>query len=274
MSDLSIESITAKLDSLKLTDVESIKNLIKARFDERLRNQKFDVSTKTHGGSEGTWVESQFKVDTNSNTHADFYGFEIKKDSRKITFGDWSADEYIFTPKDILRNYNEDINITKSEFFELFGHYNILKKRYSWSGATCPSKHNQWTNSGQIMLTNKMNDIFIVYDYKKDNRKRVDIPENIKSADFVILAYWSFESLETKISKKFNNLGTVIMKKNKLGEYIGIQFCSPIDINVFMRELKKGVIIFDSGMYQGNTRNYSQFRSPKSFWDAITIEEH
>jgi MvaI/BcnI restriction endonuclease family len=274
MADLSIDSITSKLDNMKLTDVDSIKNLIKTRFDERLRNQRFDISTKTHGGSEGTWVESQFKIDTNSNTYADFHGFEIKKDAPKITFGDWSADEYIFSPKDILSNFNKDINITKTEFLELFGHYNILKKRYSWSGSTCPSKHNEWTNSGQIMLTNKANDIFIIYNYKKDNRKRVDIPDNIKSAEFVILAYWSFESLDSKISKKFNNLGTVIIKKNKTGEYIGLQFCSRIDIDIFIRELKKGVIMFDSGMYDGNSRNYSQFRSPKSFWNAITIEEY
>lgn len=86
-----------------------------------------------------------------------------------------------------------------------------------------------------------------------------------------IIAYWSYESLESKITTKFNNLGTVIMKKNKLGEYIGVQFCSRIDIGVFIRELKKGIVIFDSGMYQGNSRNYSQFRAPKAFWNAITL---
>ena len=34
-------------------------------------------------------------------------------------------------------------------------------------------------------------------------------------------------------------------------------------------------IIFDSGMYQGNSRNYSQFRSSaNNFWNILITEEY
>ena len=267
-----INDIINELNKLSITDVDEVKQMIKDSFDAKLKGKKFDSSMKKHCGSEGNWIETQFKEGVNSNINSDYHGFEIKKESPKITFGDWSADEYIFNPKDILKKYNQDINISKDDFLEMFGHLNVIKQRYSWSGSVCPSKYNYWTSSGQILLCDSKNNIFVIYKYCKDGRRNIDIPENIKNKTFIILAYWSIESLENKISKKFNNHGTVIVKKNKEKEYFCLQFCKPIDINLFIREFKNQIIIFDSGMYAGNSRNYSQFRSSKLLWDSITDE--
>lgn len=271
MSD--IADIVKKLDSLKLTDPDTIKQFFKDTFDRKLRGKRFDKK-KTHCGSEGMWVESQFKASSDNNTHADLYGYEIKKQSDKITFGDWSADEYIFAQKDMLKNFNGNIQIGKNEFIKLFGRLNIKKKRYSWSGSVCPTKCNVWTNSGQLLVTNSSNDIFIIYSNERDNRRGIEMPSIFISKEFVILAYWKYDSIDSKVNKKFNNIGTAIMKKDKLGVYTGIQFCSQIKTFHFFQELKSGIIFFDSGMYEGNSRNYSQFRAHKTFWNSITIEEY
>jgi hypothetical protein len=268
-----ITNIQNLLNNIKLSDEKEIKQEIKDIFDKKLRNKSFK-EIKKHYGSEGEWIEKQFKIDTNSNTDSDFNGFEIKKKANKISFGDWSADEYIFKSKDVLNKVNNSIDFTKEDFLKIFGHYNKSKERYSWSGEVCPSKHNVWTNSGQCLTTNNNNDLFIIYSYSKDKRNNDNVPENIKELKFIILAYWNIESLDNKISKKFNNLGTVIINKNKEGNYNSLYFCSRIDTELFMQKIKKQIIIFDSGMYAGNSRNYSHFRAGFEFWKSIMIEKY
>lgn len=274
-----ITNIQRLLNNIKLSDKGEIKEKIKNIFDQKLRNKSFTHATqrddKKHCGSEGQWIEKQFKIDTNSNTDSDFHGFEIKKKANKITFGDWSADEYIFKSKDVLNKVNNDIHFTKEDFLKIFGNYNKSKERYSWSGEVCPSKYNVWTNSGQCLTTNDKNDMFIIYSYSKDKRNNDNVPEHIKELDFIVLAYWNIESIDNRISKKFNNLGTVIInKEGKEGKYNSLYFCSKIDTELFMKKIKEQIIIFDSGMYSGNSRNYSQFRAGFNFWQSIMIEEY
>jgi MvaI/BcnI restriction endonuclease family len=273
-----MDNIQRLLNNIKLSDKVEIKQEIKNIFDQKLRNKSFintiENNGKKHCGNEGEWIEKQFKIDTNSNTNSDFHGFEIKKKANKITFGDWSADEYIFKSKDVLNKVNNNIDFTKEEFLKIFGNYNKSKERYSWSGEVCPSKYNVWTNSGQCLTTNDNNDMFVVYSFSKDKRNNDNVPEYIKKLEFIILAYWNIESIDNKISKKFNNLGTVIVNKDKENKYNSLYFCSKIDIDLFMQKIKEQVIIFDSGMYAGNSRNYSQFRAGFNFWKSIMIEEY
>lgn len=47
-----------------------------------------------------------------------------------------------------------------------------------------------------------------------------------------------------------------------------------IDFNKFITLFKNNKIIFDSGMYEGNTRNYSQFRSNCNIFKELIIEEY
>jgi hypothetical protein len=51
-------------------------------------------------------------------------------------------------------------------------------------------------------------------------------------------------------------------------------------VEIFNQNVKGHEILLDGknskhcGMYDGNNRNYSQFRAPASFWDELIIEEY
>lgn len=274
-----MQEIMSRLNSIHISNKQEIKFKIKEIFDKCVKNKKFNKNEKKHHGEEGMMIESLFTKNTNSNTHADFYGYEIKKSANKISFGDWSADEYIFNQKDYLDKLNLGVelnNFNKKQFLELFGNYNYEKNRNSWSGKVCPSYYNKWTYSGQILTIDDKNNIYILYSYSKDSRNNLkeNIPNSIKNKKFIVLAFWSFSSIETKVSRKFNNIGTVIVNKNKENIYDKIIFCKSITPLLFIEKIKECIIFFDSGMYEGNSRNYSQFRANKSFWLSITEEEY
>jgi hypothetical protein len=77
--------------------------------------------------------------------------------------------------------------------------------------------------------------------------------------------------MKLHIENKFNVNGFFICKK--VGDrYEKICFGKPFDYNYFIECIKNKKIIFDSGMYEGNTRNYSQFRATH-FWDELITEE-
>ena len=56
--------------------------------------------------------------------------------------------------------------------------------------------------------------------------------------------------------------------------YNEIAFGKPINFESWMNYVQKGDIFFDSGMYQGNNRNYSQWRSVNSFWEELIEERY
>jgi hypothetical protein len=41
-----------------------------------------------------------------------------------------------------------------------------------------------------------------------------------------------------------------------------------------MEYFKTGKIYFDCGMYQGNNRNYCQWRATNTFWDSLIVETY
>lgn len=47
--------------------------------------------------------------------------------------------------------------------------------------------------------------------------------------------------------------------------------CKPIDFKLFKKLFKENKIVFDSGMYQGNSRNYSMFRASSKIWKSLII---
>ena len=38
--------------------------------------------------------------------------------------------------------------------------------------------------------------------------------------------------------------------------------------------VKQGVVFFDSGMYVGNKRPYSQWRANNNYWDSLIVETY
>lgn len=62
--------------------------------------------------------------------------------------------------------------------------------------------------------------------------------------------------------------------KKKGSVYNKICFGKAFNFSYFIKNVKNKNIIFDSGMYCGNSRNYSQFRSSKvNFWNKLIVEE-
>ena len=231
-----------------------------------------------HCGKEGHWLESRMGISPNSRNEPDLFGYEMKKGSPKTTLGDFSASEYAFSKKEkrsTINTYNQwtdDISFSRSDFIRTFGTPNPLKNfRYSWSGSCVPT-YNTWNGCGQMLTINETNDIVIYYSFSKDTRdKKIEFPTFLQK-DNLVIALWKSEKMKSHINTKFNNKGFFICKK--IGEtYEKICFGKPFRFEYFIECIKNKKIIFDSGMYEGNNRQYSQFRG-SSFWDELILEEY
>ena len=76
------------------------KKIIIERFNQNVKGKIPDTANNNqrHDGKEGHWLETQMEIAHNGDNEPDLLGYEMKNQttSGKITFGDWSADEYIF----------------------------------------------------------------------------------------------------------------------------------------------------------------------------------
>jgi len=78
--------------------------------------------------------------------------------------------------------------------------------------------------------------------------------------------------MKTHIDNKYDKKGFFICKK--IGNtYEKICFGKAFNFEYFIECIKNKKIIFDSGMYDGNSRNYSQFRG-SCFWNELITEEY
>ena len=121
-------------------------------------------TTNVCDADEGQWLEKQMKLKPNSNNAPDIGGYEMKKDARKITFGDWSG-EYLFSQKkDLIDTINnKKICLSKEQFVKYFGKKHAhIDGRYSWSGSCIP-KYGIWNNFGQMLKIDNDNNILIMY---------------------------------------------------------------------------------------------------------------
>jgi hypothetical protein len=246
-------------------------------FINNIKGKKFNKKIKLHDGEEGHWLEKLIGIKSNSNNCPDIGEYEMKKESRKISFGDWSA-EYLFSLKrELLIKINKkDIILTKEDFIKIFGNKTKNKEnRYSWSGSCIP-KYGKWNDCGQKLYIDKENNIVILYSYKKD--KRQPNINNILKEKKICIAIWSNKKMEKHVNDKFNKKGFFICKKNKNMIYDKICFGLPLTYNLFLEKIKSGDIFFDSGMYydsdKPNNRLYSQWRANINFWNNLIIEEY
>ena len=88
-----------------------------------------------------------------------------------------------------------------------------------------------------------------------------------------MIAIWKEEKMKKNINNKFNKNGFFILKKHE-NKYTKICFGNPFNFECFIKNIKNNLIFFDSGMYDGNTRNYSHFRSYAKFWFSLITEEY
>ncbi|MGL5383337.1 MAG: LlaMI family restriction endonuclease, partial [Culicoidibacterales bacterium] len=260
--------------------MEDNKRKIIIKFVQDVKGKKVDVTkkNKNHDGRKGHWLEKQFDISANGNNSADILGYELKNEttSGKTTFGDWSANEYIFKKG---RYKREDENpyvfifqkkkengkeVTPQDLFcRMFGKPNEQKNgRYSWSGNPVP-KLEKYNDFGQIMLIEENLDIVIYYSYQKDMRENKDkIVAKELQKEKIQIARWYGEksptskradkSLKSKLEDKFNDAGWFTCKTNPKGEYYKICFGEPITFKNWIKLVKEGIVFFDSGMYETN----------------------
>lgn len=113
-----------------------------------------------HAGSAGHWLERQMGVAANCKTEPDLLGFEMKNATKsKTTFGDWSANYYIFK--------DPQYQFSRSDFLKTFGKPNLEKNgRFSWSGEPIP-KINQINRFGTTLTIDEHHHVVIVYHFSK-----------------------------------------------------------------------------------------------------------
>lgn len=249
---------------------EQIKQRIIKLFNQNVKGRIPDTSTSNirHDGRGGHWLEVQMGISHNANNSPDLFGFEMKNNtSNKTTFGDWSADYYIFK--------DERYGINRSDFLTIFGAPNATKEnRHSWSGKPTP-KIDIYNSFGQILKVDKKGNISATYSFTED--KRVDkskIVSKIMQKDDLVIARWSAEMMKRRVEDKFNMLGWFKCLKNPEGVYSSIVFGAPINFDTWIDGVRKGLIYFDSGMYEGNIRPYSQWRADNKYWDSLVTDIH
>jgi hypothetical protein len=232
-------------------------------FLANVKDKKPDTTgaNSNHDGREGHWLERMMGVAANASNSPDLHGYEMKNNtSSKTTFGDWSANSYLYK--------NKQFGITRDTFLTIFGKPNADKNnRYSWSGEPIP-KINKINNFGQELTVDGQLNICIKYYFSKDKRAdKASIVPLILQQEGLLLARWDAASMKKKLENKFNKKGWFKCLQNNQGCYSTIVFGDPITYENWIQFVKSGDVFFDSGMYQGNSRNYSQWRANNSFWE-------
>ena len=118
------------------------------------------------------------------------------------------------------------------------------------------------------MIIDANDNILAIYNYKKDNRENKNqlVPLELQK-EYLILAKWRAEKIQEKVEKKFGISGWFKCFKNNNGIYNRIGFAPAFTFNAWINLVREGIIYFDSGMYEGNPRPYSQWRADNSHWD-------
>lgn len=162
------------IEKNKVIKVKNDKKIIIELFNKKVRGKKFEKDANNkHCGNEGHWLEMQMSIMPNSKNEPDKLGYEQKKDSAKITFGDWSASRYIFDKK-------SEYKLTRDKFLEMFGSPNPKKNnRLSWSGKVFPKYGLKYNYAGQRIRFLENDDLIIEYSYLNDTREeKISYPKD------------------------------------------------------------------------------------------------
>ena len=203
-------------------------------------------------------------IENNPYNKPDIYGYEQKKESKKITFIDKQTDEKYYKGKSLGKNPNKDL---KKKYWYTFERSNSKQNRIGgW-------KLNKWID-GQCMIVDK-NDINVIYNYTRDNRqdKEIRVSNYYKDCKNHIICVWKKETLEKCINNKFNVKGFYIIKKNNEGEYNKICFGKKIDFEYWISEFVKKNIYYD-GYSKLDGRWRGTFRASGKWWNNLITEEY
>lgn len=251
------------------------KQLILQLFNERVRNQPIIITGPQHFGAIGHWLEDRMNISHNALNAPDIHGYEMKKHSQKISFGDFSASEYAFTKRERKQYTSIEFDMTRKDFLQYFGHPNPLKEgRYSWSGR-CVPRYGHWNDFGQMLTIESNQDICARYSFEHDVREvKHTFPSYLKTDGNVVIAIWKREKMEKHINAKFNVNGFFICNMTN-NMFSSVSFGGCFNYENFLEGVQHHQIIFDSGMYMGNIRNYSHFRSVNdTFWASLLTDHY
>jgi len=267
-----------------------VKTRIKKIFDDSIRGHEpvLPKGKLKHDGWEGHWLQEQFGLIADAKNAPDLDGFELKDDTGTgvTTFGDWSADEYIFFSHENCENNRikaaecakcKSAQLNRATFLRTFGTPNPEKNnRHSWSGSVCP-KINHINKYGQVLTVDVDGTVRGEYHFSHDKRSnKTDLVPISLQNDGVSLATWHGESIKSKLENKFKEHGwfKCIQESGGHGKYVGIQFGGPIEFEDWIEQVRLGNVYFDSGMYEGNSRKYSQWRASNRFWTSLVEETY
>ena len=245
-----------------------VDNSLMQIFTDKIKGKQ--LPPMTHDGAIGHWLEAQFGVSANNDDAADWFGYELKSGKSKTTFGDWSADWYLW------KIPNSGIS-SRDQFLQTFGTPSRPDRpgRYSWSGKVFP-KINMYNEYGQIMRVEENLDITIYYSYSRDGRfnKHEIIPQKLRN-EKLELAKWYRSTLEPRVIRKFGQKGWVKFVQNR-GVIESMLIGPPMNYIQWIEYVKTGEIYLDSGMYydphKPNIRPYSNWRANNNFWNLLAIE--
>ena len=95
-----VDELTLELNNKAIIndeEIDSNKRKIIELFYKNIKDKQYiyeESINKSHDGKEGHWLEKQMDIKLNNNNTPDLFGYEMKKQSLKISYGDWSATEY------------------------------------------------------------------------------------------------------------------------------------------------------------------------------------
>lgn len=146
--------------------------------------------------------------------------------------------------------------------------------RHSWSGDPAP-KIGKVNDYGQILVVDEDKNIHAKYFFSADKRgnKNLLIPMAVQMENLTI-AKWEKESIQTKLERKFNQKGWFKCLQDSQGFYTEIVFGEPMNYETWIKLVESGDVIFDSGMYEGNARPYSQWRASNAFWNKLITSRY
>lgn len=267
------------IKSLRMSNIDVDKQYIITLFNNNIKGNDICVKEQNynHDGKEGYWLEKQMGIKHNGKNEPDINGYEMKKYSNIITLCDLSACEYIFSKKRCIinkkNNWTDNEKIDRTTYIKIFGNPNPIKNnRYSWSGS-CVPKYDSWNYNGQILSITENNDIIVYYSFSKDARIIKNNFPIFLQCDDIVIALWNASKIQLCINNKFNNKGFFMCKKIN-NKYEKICFGKAFNFEYFIECIKNKKVIFDSGMYVGNYRNYSHFRGLCCFWNDLITEEY
>ncbi len=246
----------------------TVRDEIVERFRTHVLGRQPDLSSYNarHDGAEGDWLTYQMGLSANGKNEPDFKGFEMKKSSSKITFGDWSPDVAVYHTR-VRRS-----EMSRDEFLRVFGAVPATSRgegagRFSWSGKVFP-KVGSVNFAGQEMLVEEQGDIVILYRHVLDTRKATAVPAKFRTGE-VCLARWTAGQMKNRVESKFNVRGWFICEKAANGTYARVVFGPKIDFACFIRLVRCGLVFCDCGMHMGNPRPYMTWRAGESVWRRL-----